>query len=102
MKYVFQLWGRDTKTVMKDFIELGFKAVVVAVQADKISKDWVGRIIDKDFLKDLPKGVDWSGENGDRKSTRLNSSHVAISYAVFCLKKKNNETQYLIYSKMHS
>src|SRR5690625_4983634 len=30
---------------------------------------------------------------GDRKSTRLNSSHVAISYAVFCLKKKrDNET----------
>src|SRR5437870_7401105 len=26
----------------------------------------------------------------DRKSTRLNSSHVAISYAVFCLKKKND------------
>src|SRR3989454_12278692 len=29
----------------------------------------------------------------DRKSTRLNSSHLVISYAVFCLKKKNNETQ---------
>src|SRR5690625_6155801 len=29
----------------------------------------------------------------DRKSTRLNSSHVAISYAVFCLKKKTNKTQ---------
>src|SRR5690606_41014883 len=28
----------------------------------------------------------------DRKSTRLNSSHVKISYAVFCLKKKNNTT----------
>src|SRR5437870_208177 len=28
------------------------------------------------------------GLQGDRKSTRLNSSHVAISYAVFCLKKK--------------
>src|SRR5437870_9080704 len=27
----------------------------------------------------------------DRKSTRLNSSHVAISYAVFCLKKKKND-----------
>src|SRR5690606_41587652 len=27
----------------------------------------------------------------DRKSTRLNSSHVKISYAVFCLKKKSNE-----------
>src|SRR3989442_3510337 len=29
--------------------------------------------------------------DGDRKSTRLNSSHVRISYAVFCLKKKNNK-----------
>src|SRR5690625_7008110 len=29
---------------------------------------------------------------GDRKSTRLNSSHVAISYAVFCLKKKNERS----------
>src|SRR5947207_7407827 len=28
------------------------------------------------------------GEDGDRKSTRLNSSHTVISYAVFCLKKK--------------
>src|SRR5256885_12291658 len=29
------------------------------------------------------------GDNTDRKSTRLNSSHLVISYAVFCLKKKN-------------
>src|SRR5207253_3747192 len=31
-----------------------------------------------------------AGGGGDRKSTRLNSSHVAISYAVFCLKKKRS------------
>src|SRR5690348_17749622 len=30
----------------------------------------------------------------DRKSTRLNSSHPSISYAVFCLKKKRNATHY--------
>src|SRR5207249_11589265 len=30
----------------------------------------------------------------DRKSTRLNSSHVSISYAVFCLKKKNKNNKY--------
>src|SRR5438045_9075378 len=30
----------------------------------------------------------------DRKSTRLNSSHLGISYAVFCLKKKNNKKEY--------
>src|SRR5436309_6336658 len=33
--------------------------------------------------------TDTSADNADRKSTRLNSSHVKISYAVFCLKKKN-------------
>src|SRR5690242_21279299 len=31
-------------------------------------------------------------EERDRKSTRLNSSHMSISYAVFCLKKKTNST----------
>src|SRR5690242_21047750 len=31
---------------------------------------------------------------GDRKSTRLNSSHMSISYAVFCLKKKKKEPHY--------
>src|SRR5947199_3992913 len=31
------------------------------------------------------------GHAADRKSTRLNSSHLGISYAVFCLKKKNTE-----------
>src|SRR5690625_6253600 len=34
-------------------------------------------------------GAGGGGQLGDRKSTRLNSSHVATSYAVFCLKKKN-------------
>src|SRR5690349_21966736 len=33
---------------------------------------------------------EWQEEKTDRKSTRLNSSHVEISYAVFCLKKKKN------------
>src|SRR3712207_9482038 len=39
-----------------------------------------------------PSGVSASG--GDRKSTRLNSSHANISYAVFCLKKKKTETDH--------
>src|SRR3712207_7457864 len=33
--------------------------------------------------------------NSDRKSTRLNSSHANISYAVFCLKKNNSSTPFL-------
>src|SRR3989449_5750101 len=40
----------------------------------------------------------WTDPAGDRKSTRLNSSHGYISYAVFCLKKKKkkNDTQYYV------
>src|SRR5256885_8823882 len=34
----------------------------------------------------------------DRKSTRLNSSHLVISYAVFCLKKKKNDTPSILQS----
>src|SRR3712207_6867105 len=34
---------------------------------------------------------------GDRKSTRLNSSHANISYAVFCLKKSNSTTSYALF-----
>src|SRR5436189_6345647 len=41
--------------------------------------------------------MDWEpGRHKDRKSTRLNSSHRCISYAVFCLKKKKKETHNLI------
>src|SRR2546430_15737083 len=43
--------------------------------------------------RDFPCG---SPGNQDRKSTRLNSSHSQISYAVFCLKKKNISSQLLV------
>src|SRR3712207_7470307 len=42
-----------------------------------------------DLRPDLVEAI---GPGGDRKSTRLNSSHANISYAVFCLKKKKRHT----------
>src|SRR5699024_12228909 len=39
--------------------------------------------------------------DGDRKSTRLNSSHVSISYAVFCLKKKKLTLLHTLYNSRH-
>src|SRR5690625_7062823 len=45
------------------------------------------------YVADAAAGMQYalSAEGEDRKSTRLNSSHVAISYAVFCLKKKTKQ-----------
>src|SRR5439155_26827554 len=44
--------------------------------------------IERQVVRALPTGTTSTRGTRDRKSTRLNSSHVAISYAVFCLKKK--------------
>src|SRR3712207_9435434 len=48
---------------------------------------WMVKPLDFDASKEYP--VILHQYSGDRKSTRLNSSHANISYAVFCLKKKN-------------
>src|SRR5690554_7781239 len=61
--------------------------------------DAIGKISISDFQAlvavrwDLAQTALERLEQGDRKSTRLNSSHVRISYAVFCLKKKNKSNQ---------
>src|SRR5699024_11272827 len=54
-------------------------------RGDRLRRGWEGR----QRLRDRPCGgcAELCGGQGDRKSTRLNSSHVSISYAVFCLKK---------------
>src|SRR2546422_1388593 len=54
--------------------------------------------IDEDALRGKLYTADWADPDllirTDRKSTRLNSSHGYISYAVFCLKKKNKEREF--------
>src|SRR5437588_9653806 len=46
-------------------------------------------------VRDILERVFKIGDEEDRKSTRLNSSHTVISYAVFCLKKKKEHTETL-------
>ncbi|WP_372920521.1 diphthine--ammonia ligase [Salegentibacter sp.] len=65
IKAVFPLWKKDTSQLMQDFLEAGFKAIVVCVNAEKIDKSFCGRLIDESFLKDLPSDVDPCGENGE-------------------------------------
>lgn len=65
MAPVFPLWGMDTHRLMEDFIDSGFKAVTVCVNAELLDRSFAGRIIDKDFLNDLPEEIDPAGENGE-------------------------------------
>lgn len=68
MQGVFPLWKISTKELMREFIDLGFKAVIVCVNAKYLDESFSGRIIDNDFLKDLPENVDPCGENGEYHS----------------------------------
>lgn len=65
LKGHFPLWKRDTRELVHEFIDLGFKTIVVCVKSDALHKDFAGRIIDHDFLNDLPVNVDPCGENGE-------------------------------------
>lgn len=62
---VFPLWKKDTKTLLKEFLQLGFKAITVCVNAQLLDESFVGRILDESFINDLPSGVDPCGENGE-------------------------------------
>ena len=65
VKTVFPLWQRDTKDLLLEFIALGFKAIAVCVDGSKMDSSFAGRIINEEFLKDLPADVDPCGENGE-------------------------------------
>ena len=62
---VFPLWQIPTTDLIQEFIALGFKTIVVCVNERFLDKSFVGRIIDQDFINDLPENVDLCGENGE-------------------------------------
>ena len=65
MTGIFPIWKRDTVALMHEFIDLGFKTIVVCVNKKHLDKSFCGRIIDENFIKDLPNNVDVCGENGE-------------------------------------
>lgn len=62
---IYPLWNKETGDLAKEFINLGFKAIVVATNSKLLKKEFAGRLYDQDFLNDLPEGVDPCGENGE-------------------------------------
>src|SRR2546430_8763571 len=56
--------------------------------------------VDARVEADAVRQVAAGGQDRDRKSTRLNSSHSQISYAVFCLKKKTSEASAIVSTRL--
>lgn len=65
MKSCFPLLLRNTKDSVLSLIDLGFKVYVICVSSSVLDQSFVGRVLDREFLNDLPYGVDPCGENGE-------------------------------------
>lgn len=65
MEAVFPLWKKDTTNLIHEFLDLGFKTIVTCVNETYLDKSFAGRIIDEQFIADLPQNVDPCGENGE-------------------------------------
>ena len=64
---ILPIWTKDTKGLIKEIIASGFKSIVVSVKKDVLGKEWLGRQVDHEFIKDLEKigDIDLCGEKGE-------------------------------------
>src|SRR5260221_7421246 len=78
---------------VRDNLAFNLRAHGLGVKEINRRVDEIARTLQIQELLDLkPVALSSGQKQRDRKSTRLNSSHTVISYAVFCLKKKNNSS----------
>jgi len=64
-KGVFPLWGRDTWELAREFLKLGFKALICCVDTQQAPAELIGREYSLELLEKLPDSVDPCGERGE-------------------------------------
>jgi diphthine-ammonia ligase len=66
IKALLPLWGMDSANILTDFIDAGFKAIIVSVKAKLLGKEWLGRQVNKKLASELDQlGIDVCGEAGE-------------------------------------
>jgi uncharacterized protein (TIGR00290 family) len=65
MRSCFPLWQRSSAELVRAFLERGYRAYIVCVDANVLDMAYVGRPLDHGFLSALPPNVDPCGENGE-------------------------------------
>jgi len=73
------LWRKEQEMLMRDLIASGIRAIIVAVQAEGLGAEWLGRRLDQTALAELikisrSKGINLSGEGGEYETLVLDSS----------------------------
>lgn len=65
MQGLFPLWKRPSIELLEEFWGLGFKTIIVSVNGSVLDRSFCGRVLDRDFVSELPEGIDPCGENGE-------------------------------------
>jgi len=65
LRCVFPVWKRDTMGLVRSLTGTGFKAITTCVDTNALGRQFVGRVLDEQFLSELPPTVDACGENGE-------------------------------------
>lgn len=67
IKPILPLWKKKRESILKEFINTGFKAIVIATEASSLGKKWLGRKIDERLISNLKKikDIDLCGEKGE-------------------------------------
>jgi uncharacterized protein (TIGR00290 family) len=67
IKSIFPLWKEEREELLKEFMQVGFKAIVVATHADFLDQKWLGKSINREFIEELKtfRNVDLCGEKGE-------------------------------------
>jgi diphthine-ammonia ligase len=68
IELVMPIWKMNSEEIIKEVVASGFEVILVAVKADLLGKEWLGRRIDEEFIKDLRAtdgSIDPCGENGE-------------------------------------
>lgn len=83
MQCLFPIWKMASREVVKQFLQSGFKAIVVCINNPKLDESFCGRLMDESFFNELPDDVDPCGENGEYHSFVFDAPNFqsAIPYA---------------------
>lgn len=65
MNALFPLWDKSSQVLAKEFLDLGFKAIITCVDSTYLDGSFIGRMFNEQFLSSIPSNVDPCGENGE-------------------------------------
>lgn len=65
MKCLFPIWGMDSLVVIHDFIDSGFKSITTCIDIRVLNNNFLGKVIDRSFVTELPPEIDPAGEKGE-------------------------------------